>query len=71
MSFHTNILSTLPLSHYIRKFKGKLNYVYRFKEKLEAHPDKVFLVFEDQSWTFRDMDRGMIYFSGDTQGYDA
>jgi hypothetical protein len=45
--------------------------VYRFKEKLEAHPDKVFLVFEDQSWTFRDMDRGMIYFSGDTQGYDA
>ncbi|CAO3683836.1 unnamed protein product [Umbelopsis ramanniana] len=43
--------------HYMRKFKGRLNYTYRFKEKLAAHPDKIFVIFENESWTFRDMDR--------------
>jgi len=42
----------------MRKFKGKLNYTYRFKEKLAAHPDKIFVIFENESWTYRDMDRG-------------
>lgn len=32
---------------------------YRFQEKANATPDRVFLIFEDKTYTFRQLEQGM------------
>ncbi|KAI8328442.1 hypothetical protein BC941DRAFT_444963 [Chlamydoabsidia padenii] len=36
---------------------GQLNIYYLFKEKAKATPDRVFLVFEDKEYTFRELEK--------------
>lgn len=38
--------------------QGRLNVYYRFQEKAKANPDRVFLVFENKEYTFRDIEKG-------------
>ncbi|KAI8388047.1 uncharacterized protein BYT42DRAFT_611126 [Radiomyces spectabilis] len=43
--------------HRIWTWQDKLHFYYRFKDKAKAYPNRIFVIFEDKQYTFRQLEK--------------